>query len=25
MDDPSRLMEAYLANTQAVGHNAHVL
>jgi len=25
MDDPSRVMEAYLANTQAVGHNAHVL
>ncbi|MGA8261954.1 MAG: FAD-dependent oxidoreductase [Arenicellales bacterium] len=25
MDDPSRLMEAYLANTQAVGYNAHVL
>lgn len=23
--DPTRLMEAYLANTQAVGHNAHVL
>jgi NADPH-dependent 2,4-dienoyl-CoA reductase/sulfur reductase-like enzyme len=25
MDNPSRIMEAYLANTQAVGHNAHVL
>ena len=25
MDDPSRVMEAYLANTQAIGHNAHVL
>lgn len=23
--DPMRLMEAYLANTQALGHNAHVL
>jgi len=22
--DPTRLMEAYLANTQAIGHNAHV-
>jgi NAD(P)H-nitrite reductase large subunit len=25
MQDPTRLMEAYLANTQALGHNAHVL
>ncbi|MCP1675401.1 NADPH-dependent 2,4-dienoyl-CoA reductase/sulfur reductase-like enzyme [Natronocella acetinitrilica] len=24
-DDPTRLMEAYLANTQAIGHNAQVL
>lgn len=23
--DPTRIMEAYLANTQAVGHNAHVV
>ena len=25
MDDPTRLMEAYLANTQAIGYNAQVL
>ncbi len=25
MDDPTRLMEAYLARTQAIGHNAPVL
>jgi hypothetical protein len=25
MKDPTRLMEAYLANTQAVGYNAQVL
>jgi hypothetical protein len=24
-DDPTRLMEAYLARTQAIGHNASVL
>ncbi len=24
-EDPTRLMEAYLANTQAIGHNAYVL
>lgn len=24
MKDPTRIMEAYLANTQAIGHNAHV-
>lgn len=25
MKDPTRIMEAYLANTQAIGHNANVL
>lgn len=25
LDDPTRIMEAYLANTQAIGHNAGVL
>ena len=25
MKDPTRIMEAYLANTQALGHNAQVL
>ena len=25
MQDPTRIMEAYLANTQALGHNAQVL
>ena len=24
-EDPTRVMEAYIANTQAIGHNAHVL
>ena len=25
IDNPNRIMEAYLASTQAVGYNAHVL
>jgi hypothetical protein len=25
MDDPTRIMEAYLASTQAIGHNAGVI